>query len=193
VLGGVAHLLNFDGTGQGPRGGAIFEWTVLHWGQNHAMRKGADTAGVAVMRRSAACPVSLYSWQGAVLPLISEARPARKLCLNNPSSRINHPLHLALTCTIPTHACVQYLAADTLSAAYYAQFALNGGKPVGQSIPATEHSVMTSWPTGAGQLAGCVAGRAAGLHRMHCRWRGGGVLQRPHLASSLSLALTPSQ
>ncbi|KAI3429358.1 hypothetical protein D9Q98_005453 [Chlorella vulgaris] len=36
---------------------------------------------------------------------------------------------------------------DTLSAAYYAQFALNGGKPVGQSIPATEHSVMTSWPT----------------------------------------------
>ena len=38
--------------------------------------------------------------------------------------------------------------ADTLSAAYYAQFALNGGRPVGQSIPATEHSVMTSWPTG---------------------------------------------
>lgn len=37
---------------------------------------------------------------------------------------------------------------DTLSAAYYAQFALNGGRPVGQSIPATEHSVMTAWPTG---------------------------------------------
>ncbi len=40
-------------------------------------------------------------------------------------------------------------SADTLSAAYYAQFALNGGKPVAQSIPATEHSVMTSWPSGA--------------------------------------------
>ena len=24
---------------------------------------------------------------------------------------------------------------------------LNGGRPVAQSIPATEHSVMTSWPT----------------------------------------------
>jgi nicotinic acid phosphoribosyltransferase len=36
---------------------------------------------------------------------------------------------------------------DTLSAAYYAQFKLNDGKPVGVSIPATEHSVMTAWPT----------------------------------------------
>lgn len=35
---------------------------------------------------------------------------------------------------------------DTMSACYYAQFHLNGGKPVGSSIPATEHSVMTSWP-----------------------------------------------
>ncbi|ORX90887.1 hypothetical protein K493DRAFT_409623 [Basidiobolus meristosporus CBS 931.73] len=36
---------------------------------------------------------------------------------------------------------------DTLSAAYYAQFMLNGGNPVGSSIPATEHSVMTSFKT----------------------------------------------
>ncbi|KAK3285682.1 hypothetical protein CYMTET_6723, partial [Cymbomonas tetramitiformis] len=36
---------------------------------------------------------------------------------------------------------------DTMSAAFYAQFKLNGGTPVGQSIPATEHSVMTSWRT----------------------------------------------
>lgn len=34
---------------------------------------------------------------------------------------------------------------DTMSAAYYAQFYLNNGKPVASSIPATEHSVMTSW------------------------------------------------
>jgi hypothetical protein len=26
------------------------------------------------------------------------------------------------------------------------QFHLNGGRPVAQSVPATEHSVMTSWP-----------------------------------------------
>lgn len=36
---------------------------------------------------------------------------------------------------------------DTLSAAYYAQFHLNDGEPVGMSIPATEHSVMTAWHT----------------------------------------------
>jgi nicotinic acid phosphoribosyltransferase len=36
---------------------------------------------------------------------------------------------------------------DTMSAAFYVQFVLNGGQPVGQSIPATEHSVMTSWKT----------------------------------------------
>jgi len=34
---------------------------------------------------------------------------------------------------------------DTLSAAYYVQYALNGGRPIGVSIPATEHSVMTAW------------------------------------------------
>jgi nicotinic acid phosphoribosyltransferase len=36
---------------------------------------------------------------------------------------------------------------DTLSAAFYAQFVLNGGNPLGESIPATEHSIMTSWST----------------------------------------------
>ncbi|ORY47722.1 NAPRTase-domain-containing protein [Rhizoclosmatium globosum] len=36
---------------------------------------------------------------------------------------------------------------DTMSAAYYAQFKLNNGKPVGSSIPATEHSIMTSFNT----------------------------------------------
>jgi nicotinamide phosphoribosyltransferase len=36
---------------------------------------------------------------------------------------------------------------DTMSAAYYAQFHLNGGRPVGMSVPATEHSVMTAWRT----------------------------------------------
>ncbi|KAJ3411307.1 hypothetical protein HDV05_002411 [Chytridiales sp. JEL 0842] len=35
---------------------------------------------------------------------------------------------------------------DTLSAAYYAQYKLNGKKPVATSIPATEHSVMTAHP-----------------------------------------------
>jgi len=34
-----------------------------------------------------------------------------------------------------------------MSAAYYAQFHLNNGVPVADSIPATEHSVMTAWPT----------------------------------------------
>ncbi|KAJ2548277.1 hypothetical protein EV175_004892 [Coemansia sp. RSA 1933] len=33
---------------------------------------------------------------------------------------------------------------DTMSAAYYVQYELNGGHPVATSIPATEHSVMTA-------------------------------------------------
>ncbi|KAI9014991.1 nicotinate phosphoribosyltransferase family-domain-containing protein [Gaertneriomyces semiglobifer] len=36
---------------------------------------------------------------------------------------------------------------DTLSAAFYAQFHLNNGEPVGTSIPATEHSIMTAYPS----------------------------------------------
>uniref|UniRef100_A0A383W1M1 Nicotinamide phosphoribosyltransferase n=1 Tax=Tetradesmus obliquus TaxID=3088 RepID=A0A383W1M1_TETOB len=41
---------------------------------------------------------------------------------------------------------INFDGSDTMSAAYYAQFHLNGGRPVGMSIPATEHSVMTCWP-----------------------------------------------
>ena len=36
-------------------------------------------------------------------------------------------------------------AVDAIAAP--AQFELNGGEPVGASIPATEHSVMTAWET----------------------------------------------
>ena len=34
---------------------------------------------------------------------------------------------------------------DTMSACFHVQYHLNGGNPVGSSIPATEHSVMTSY------------------------------------------------
>ncbi|RKP16430.1 NAPRTase-domain-containing protein, partial [Rozella allomycis CSF55] len=40
---------------------------------------------------------------------------------------------------------LNFTGSDTMSAAYYAQFYLNYGKPVATSIPATEHSVMTSF------------------------------------------------
>jgi nicotinamide phosphoribosyltransferase len=40
---------------------------------------------------------------------------------------------------------LNFEGSDTMSAAFYAQMYLNGGKPVATSIPATEHSVMTSW------------------------------------------------
>jgi nicotinamide phosphoribosyltransferase len=40
---------------------------------------------------------------------------------------------------------LNFQGTDTMSAAYYAQYHLNEGKPVAESIPATEHSVMTSW------------------------------------------------
>lgn len=42
---------------------------------------------------------------------------------------------------------LSFTGSDTMSAAFYAQFELNEGRPVAQSIPATEHSVMTAWPT----------------------------------------------
>lgn len=42
---------------------------------------------------------------------------------------------------------LNFEGSDTMSAAYHAQFHLNGGKPVATSIPATEHSVMTAWDT----------------------------------------------
>ncbi|KAF9170776.1 hypothetical protein BGX20_008532, partial [Mortierella sp. AD010] len=42
---------------------------------------------------------------------------------------------------------LNFTGTDTLSAAYYAQFELNAGEPVASSIPASEHSVMTSFRT----------------------------------------------
>jgi nicotinic acid phosphoribosyltransferase len=42
---------------------------------------------------------------------------------------------------------LSFEGSDTMSAAYYGQFHLNGGEPIASSIPATEHSVMTSWET----------------------------------------------
>jgi len=40
---------------------------------------------------------------------------------------------------------LNFRGSDTMAACYYAQYVLNNGKPIAQSIPATEHSVMTSW------------------------------------------------
>lgn len=40
---------------------------------------------------------------------------------------------------------LSFTGSDTMSAGYYAQHSINRGKPVSVSIPATEHSVMTSW------------------------------------------------
>ncbi|KAF9282427.1 nicotinate phosphoribosyltransferase family-domain-containing protein [Linnemannia elongata] len=42
---------------------------------------------------------------------------------------------------------LNFTGSDTMSAAFYAQFHLNGGKAVGNSIPASEHSVMTAFRT----------------------------------------------
>lgn len=42
---------------------------------------------------------------------------------------------------------LSFAGSDTMSACFYGQFYLNGGKPIAMSIPATEHSVMTSWDT----------------------------------------------
>jgi len=54
---------------------------------------------------------------------------------------------------------------DTMSAAYYAQFELNNGKPVGESIPATEHSVMTAWPSEAQAIRNMIE-KFGGEHKL---------------------------
>jgi len=40
---------------------------------------------------------------------------------------------------------LNFTGSDTMSAAYHVQFHMNKGNSIAQSIPATEHSVMTSW------------------------------------------------
>jgi len=40
---------------------------------------------------------------------------------------------------------LNFIGSDTMAGCYYAQMHLNKGKPVSCAIPATEHSVMTSW------------------------------------------------
>ncbi|KIY93199.1 nicotinate phosphoribosyltransferase [Monoraphidium neglectum] len=73
-------------------------------------------------------------------------------------------------CTTPEQAVVggcahllNFEGTDTMSAAYYAQFHLNGGRPVANSIPATEHSVMTSWPDEAAAILNMVEHFGTGL------------------------------
>lgn len=52
---------------------------------------------------------------------------------------------------------------DTTVAAWYATHHLNGGRPIGSSIPATEHSVMTAWPTELGAVERVVDRYGAGV------------------------------
>lgn len=62
----------------------------------------------------------------------------------------------ALQCSMPVFICrrshyppqsviggvahlLNFDGSDTMSACYYAQFVLNGGRPIAQSVPASEH------------------------------------------------------
>eukprot|EP01118_Nematostelium_gracile_P010368 TRINITY_DN3561_c0_g1_i1.p1 TRINITY_DN3561_c0_g1~~TRINITY_DN3561_c0_g1_i1.p1 ORF type:complete len:508 (-),score=143.22 TRINITY_DN3561_c0_g1_i1:21-1544(-) len=59
---------------------------------------------------------------------------------------------------------LNFEGSDTMAAAYYIQFALNNGKPVATSIPATEHSVMTSWKTEKEAILNSIAHFGTGLY-----------------------------
>ncbi|KAL6061064.1 NAPRTase domain-containing protein [Balamuthia mandrillaris] len=59
---------------------------------------------------------------------------------------------------------LSFAGTDTMSAAYYAQFELNGGKPVAESVPATEHSVMTSWRTEREAIENMIDHHGAGVY-----------------------------
>jgi nicotinic acid phosphoribosyltransferase len=55
---------------------------------------------------------------------------------------------------------LSWTGTDTAPAAWVAQHALNGGDPVAGSIPATEHAVMTAWPTERGAVGAVLAAHA---------------------------------
>jgi hypothetical protein len=64
---------------------------------------------------------------------VEQARPLRRpqhalVCSPQAQSVIGGVAHL-----------LNFDGSDTMSAGYFAQYALNGGNPVAQSIPATEH------------------------------------------------------
>ncbi|ORZ35847.1 nicotinate phosphoribosyltransferase family-domain-containing protein [Catenaria anguillulae PL171] len=58
---------------------------------------------------------------------------------------------------------LNFEGSDTVAACYYAQFHCNHGAPVASSIPATEHSVMTSWPSERAALANALDKFGAGV------------------------------
>ena len=58
---------------------------------------------------------------------------------------------------------LSFEGSDTMSAAFYAQFELNGGRPVASSIPASEHSVMTSWASERDAVANMVSKYGSGI------------------------------
>ncbi|KAK3807254.1 MAG: nicotinate phosphoribosyltransferase family-domain-containing protein [Benniella sp.] len=59
---------------------------------------------------------------------------------------------------------LNFTGSDTLSAAFYSQFHLNGGDPVANSIPASEHSVMTSYKTEKEALDAMIEHFGAGVY-----------------------------
>jgi nicotinamide phosphoribosyltransferase len=63
---------------------------------------------------------------------------------------------------------LNFAGSDTMSAAYYAQYMLNGGVPVAHSIPATEHSVMTSYDSEIAAVKNLVDKFPGGL--ISCVW-----------------------
>eukprot|EP01102_Stenamoeba_stenopodia_P005581 TRINITY_DN16331_c0_g1_i1.p1 TRINITY_DN16331_c0_g1~~TRINITY_DN16331_c0_g1_i1.p1 ORF type:complete len:508 (+),score=108.24 TRINITY_DN16331_c0_g1_i1:87-1610(+) len=59
---------------------------------------------------------------------------------------------------------LNFTGSDTMSASYYVQFVLNGGRPVGNSVPATEHSVMTSWHSEAEAIRNMIDNFGTGIY-----------------------------
>ncbi|KAG0314706.1 hypothetical protein BGZ99_007913 [Dissophora globulifera] len=58
---------------------------------------------------------------------------------------------------------LNFTGSDTLSAAFYAQFHLNGGEPVASSIPASEHSVMMAFETEKEAMEGMIKNFGEGV------------------------------
>ncbi|KAF9567241.1 hypothetical protein EC968_003475 [Mortierella alpina] len=68
-----------------------------------------------------------------------------RACTSIEHSVIGGTAHLASLLSLMRS--LNFTGTDTMSAAFYAQFQLNEGAPVANSIPASEHSVMTAFRT----------------------------------------------
>ena len=123
VIGGSAHLLNFEGTD------TLSAAYYVQVQSQASFDEGRNAQLVQMAALALECCACLKYSLPPCMALRSLA--CREACCHVRPSL--NPLH-----EVKSSCCSIFCVV---------QFELNGGEPVGTSIPATEHSVMTAWHT----------------------------------------------